>query len=281
MAQGYGPRWLATRACAPLWPLAALICSPAFAASWTVEGSVVGVSDGDTITVLDPAKVQHKIRLSGIDAPEKGQAFGNSSKESLSKLVFDRQIEAQCHKKARYGREVCKVMSGGTDMNLEQLRAGMAWRYREYAKEQSAAERAEYAREEETAKASCVGLWKDAKSVPPWEWRRDKRTRRAFLHSRLATCRPRAAKGCRVGDANCDLSSRRNRARGVVGQATLMRRGCCRFVDSAPRASPALKFWSTCAAKKRAAIARPGADECVRTDCPGEKNWLPTFGDRA
>jgi hypothetical protein len=66
---------------------------------------VVGVSDGDTITVLDPAKVQHKIRLSGIDAPGKGQAFGNSSK-SLSKLVFDRQIEAQCHKKNRYGREV-------------------------------------------------------------------------------------------------------------------------------------------------------------------------------
>jgi endonuclease YncB( thermonuclease family) len=69
------------------------------AASWTIEGRVVGVSDGDTITVLDVSKAQHKVRLAGIDAPEKGQAFGNASKESLSRLVFDRQVEARCHKK--------------------------------------------------------------------------------------------------------------------------------------------------------------------------------------
>ena len=99
-----------------------------------IEGRVVGVSDGDTITVLDRAKVQHKIRLAGIDAPEKGQAFGNASKENLSRLVFDSQVEAHCHKKDRYGREVCKVLRGATDVNLEQIRAGMAWWYREYAK---------------------------------------------------------------------------------------------------------------------------------------------------
>ena len=73
MMRGYGPLWLATRACA----LAVLLyCPPGIAGTWTVESRVVGVSDGDTITVLDRAKVQHKIRLSGIDAPEKGQAFG-------------------------------------------------------------------------------------------------------------------------------------------------------------------------------------------------------------
>jgi endonuclease YncB( thermonuclease family) len=136
-----------------------------------VEGRVVGISDGDTITVIDRAKVPRKIRLAGIDAPEKGQAFGNASKENLSKLVFDRQIEARCHKKDRYGREVCKVMRGSTDVNLEQIEAGMAWWYREYAKEQSPEDRTAYAAAEEEARAFLRGLWRDAKPIPPWRWR--------------------------------------------------------------------------------------------------------------
>jgi endonuclease YncB( thermonuclease family) len=132
---------------------------------------VVGVSDGDTITVLDQAKVQHKIRLNAIDAPEKGQAFGNASKESLSRLVFDKTVEARCHKRDRYAREVCKVIRGSTDVNLEQIRAGMGWWYREYAKEQSAEDQKSYAQAEDEARGRRVGLWKDAKPMPPWEWR--------------------------------------------------------------------------------------------------------------
>ena len=155
----------------PRWSRA-FYCLPAFSGSWIVEGRVVGVSDGDTVTILDRTKAQHKIRLSGIDAPEKRQAFGNASKESLSRLVFDHQVTAECHKRDRYGREVCKVMRGSIDVNLEQIRAGMAWWYREYAKEQTPQEREEYARVEEAAKASRAGLWRDAKPVPPWEWRR-------------------------------------------------------------------------------------------------------------
>jgi endonuclease YncB( thermonuclease family) len=99
---------------------------------------VVAVSDGDTITVLDRAAAQHKIRQGGIDAPEKGQAFGERSKQNLSQLAFDQIVDAHCHKRDRYGREVCKGMRGSTDVNLEQLRAGMAWWYREYAQEQTA-----------------------------------------------------------------------------------------------------------------------------------------------
>jgi len=149
-----------------------LIAGTALAADpWTVSGRVVGISDGDTITVLDRDKRQHKIRLAGIDAPEKGQAFGDRSRESLSHLVFDKAIDAHCHKKDRYGREVCKVMRGGTDANLEQLRAGMAWWYREYAKEQSAEDRASYAAAEDDARSARRGLWKDTKPVAPWEWR--------------------------------------------------------------------------------------------------------------
>lgn len=112
----------------------AVYCLPALAASWSVEGHVAGVSGGDTLTFLDRNKTQHKIRLSGIDAPEKGQVFGDRSKESLSRLVFDRQVEAHCHKKDRFGREVCKVMRGSMNVNFEQIKAGMAWWYRKYAK---------------------------------------------------------------------------------------------------------------------------------------------------
>jgi hypothetical protein len=135
MAQGYGPRWLATRACAVIWLLATFYCLPALAASWTVEGRVVGVSDGDTITVLDRGNVQHKIRLSGIDAPEKGQAFGERAKENLSKLVFDRYVEAHCHKKdplrppslqghARLDRREYRTDQGGDGVVVSGVREG-------------------------------------------------------------------------------------------------------------------------------------------------------------
>jgi endonuclease YncB( thermonuclease family) len=101
----------------------------------------------------------------GIDAPEKGQAFGDRAKESLSRLVFDRQIEAHCHKRDYYGREVCKVMHAAADVNLEQIRAGMAWWYREYAKERQ--DREDYAREEEGANA--------ARSLPDYRRMRSRR----------------------------------------------------------------------------------------------------------
>jgi endonuclease YncB( thermonuclease family) len=136
------------------------------------SGRVVGVSDGDTITVLDQAKKQHKVRLGGIDAPEKGQAFGDRAKESLSRLVYDKSVTVDFHKVDRYGRSVGKVLVAGRDANLEQVRAGFAWWYREYAKEQSLEDRASYAAAEEDARASRRGLWRDAQPVPPWEFRR-------------------------------------------------------------------------------------------------------------
>src|SRR5262250_403486 len=147
-----------------------LAASVTFAAKWVVEGRVVGISDGDRMTVLDDAKTQHKIRIAGIDAPEKGQAFGERSKQNLSALVFEKQVEARCHKKDRYGREVCAVYVAGRDVGLEQIRTGMAWWYREYAHEQATQERLLYQDEEEAAKASRRGLWQDPKAMPPWEW---------------------------------------------------------------------------------------------------------------
>ena len=102
----------------------------------TLTGRVVGIADGDTITVLDANRQQHKIRLAGIDAPEKAQPFGDRSKQSLSELVFDKQVVVESNKQDRYGRSVGKVLVNGMDANLAQVNTGMAWWYRDYAKEQ-------------------------------------------------------------------------------------------------------------------------------------------------
>jgi endonuclease YncB( thermonuclease family) len=137
----------------------------------TIEGRVVGVSDGDTITVLDGTTAQHKIRLAGIDAPESKQAFGQASKKHLSDLVFGKDVTLDCGKSDQYRREVCVVLVAGQDANLAQVKAGMAWWYRKYRKEQTPRQRAEYEAAEGAARSGRVGLWGDADAMPPWEWR--------------------------------------------------------------------------------------------------------------
>jgi endonuclease YncB( thermonuclease family) len=149
----------------------ALLLASVAALAETIEGRVVGVSDGDTITVLDSTKTQHKIRLAGIDAPESKQAFGQASKKHLSDLVFDREVTLECGKTDKYRREVCVVMVDGQDANLAQVTAGMAWWYRKYQKEQIPEHRAQYQAAEIDAQRQRVGLWKDANPVAPWEWR--------------------------------------------------------------------------------------------------------------
>lgn len=142
-----------------------------FSYAETLDGRVVGVSDGDTITVLDFNHKQHKIRLSGIDAPEKAQAFGQKSKKHLSNSVFGKQVEVTYSKTDKYGRTVGKVMVNGIDANLEQIKSGLAWHYKDFSAEQSVADRVAYANAEVVAKSSILGLWRDAKPMPPWEWR--------------------------------------------------------------------------------------------------------------
>ena len=150
----------------------AIFCLAGFAHSATITGKVVGVSDGDTITVLDASKTQHKIRLEGIDAPEKAQPFGQRSKQHLSDLVFGKQVEVVTNKTDKYGRSVGKVLVGGKDANLQQVRSGLAWHYKQYQSEQSASDREEYANAETSAQAQKSGLWVDPKPMPPREWRR-------------------------------------------------------------------------------------------------------------
>jgi micrococcal nuclease len=137
----------------------------------TLTGKVIGISDGDTIDVLDSSKTTHRIRLAGIDAPEKAQPFGQRSKEHLSDSVFGKQVVVQGGKIDKYGRTVGKILVNGFDANLEQVRAGFAWHYKAYASEQSADDRSLYSAAEDKARAQHLGLWGEKKQMPPWEWR--------------------------------------------------------------------------------------------------------------
>jgi endonuclease YncB( thermonuclease family) len=135
----------------------------------------VGVADGDTITVLGTDNGQTRIRLQGIDAPESRQAFGQISKRSLSDLIFGRQVVVEYEKTDRYGRTLGKVLTGGRDVNLEQVKAGLAWHYKYYQEEQSPADRRLYAEAETEARSAGRGLWADSAPVAPWDFRRGKR----------------------------------------------------------------------------------------------------------
>lgn len=141
-----------------------------------ISGRVVHVADGDTITVLDAGKVQHKIRLAGIDAPEKAQAYGQRSRESLDELVAGRTVIVETTKKDRYGRSVGKILVNGRDINIEQIRRGMAWFYRHYERELSASDQQSYDRAEVEAKDYRRGLWADKNPTPPWDFRQKKRS---------------------------------------------------------------------------------------------------------
>ena len=137
----------------------------------TLQGKVVNVADGDTLTVLDDKKTQHKIRLQGIDAPEKSQPFGQKSKQSLSQLVHSKMVTVEFEKKDKYGRTVGKVLLNDTDVCLEQIKLGMAWHYKKYASEQPKTDREIYAQAEQLAKSQGIGLWRDKNPMPPWDFR--------------------------------------------------------------------------------------------------------------
>src|SRR5215475_14221984 len=133
-----------------------------------LNGRVIGVADGVTITLLDSNRQQHRIRLAGIGDPGKGQPYGARSRLNLSNRAFGKDAKADCYKVDRYGREVCIVYVHGRDVGLAQLQAGLAWWYWKYAHEQLVSA---YQSAEGRAAADRMGLWKDKNPVPPREWR--------------------------------------------------------------------------------------------------------------
>ncbi|MEK7438334.1 MAG: thermonuclease family protein [Pseudomonadota bacterium] len=148
--------------------LAVAFSFPAYA---EFAGKVIDVADGDSITVLDANQQRHKIRLAGIDAPERGQAFGFRSKENLAKWIYGREAIIEELKKDRRGMLAAKVFVDGHDAGLEQIRAGLAWWDRTSAGEQAPDDRELYELAEKQAREQKLRLWRDPQPVPPWEWR--------------------------------------------------------------------------------------------------------------
>ena len=141
-------------------------------ASKIIQGKVVSVADGDTITVLDAEKNQHKIRLQGIDAPEKAQAFGAKSKQALYEMVHGKTVQVSFEKSDKYGRILGKVLLDGQDICHQQIKAGLAWHYKKYQNQQPLADRDAYSASETAAKNEKLGLWSDPRPVAPWDFRK-------------------------------------------------------------------------------------------------------------
>jgi endonuclease YncB( thermonuclease family) len=160
------------------------------AAAKALGGKVVSVTDGDTITLLDSANSQHKIRLAGIDAPENGMPFRNRAKRYLSDIVAGRVVEVEVGKTDRYGRRVGKVVVEGQDVNLEMIKAGLAWHYKAYEREQPKADRLVYAAAEDQARANRIGLWQDRDPIPPWLWRKVRRQNTSAQETKVSLPRP-------------------------------------------------------------------------------------------
>lgn len=132
-------------------------------ADW--NGTVVGITDGDTVTVLDAGKHPVKIRLTEIDAPEKKQPFGQQSKQSLSDICYGMPALVGDKGRDRYGRTLARLDCDGLDANAEQVRRGMAWAYIKYLTDPNIAEL------EKSARSKKAGLWVDSTPIPPWEFR--------------------------------------------------------------------------------------------------------------
>ncbi len=134
----------------------------------TIEGKVIRVADGDTLTVLVDRR-QVKVRLAEIDAPELGQAFGTRSRQSLADMCARKLAVVADHGPDRYGRTIGRVTCEGVDANAEQVRRGMAWVYVRYAPKDSPM----YTLQSE-ARIEKRGLWADPRSAAPWDWRRSR-----------------------------------------------------------------------------------------------------------
>ncbi len=137
---------------------------PAFA--W--EGKVVGVSDGDTVTVMRDGKGE-RIRVYGVDAPESRQAYGQRAKQFASDLVFGKTVRVERIDTDRYGRTVARIHVAGKCLSEELVRYGYAWVYSQYCK---IPECRDWKALETAARSKRVGLWADPNPVPPWEYRR-------------------------------------------------------------------------------------------------------------
>ncbi len=154
----------------PQQPAQMSAAKPALETPGVIQGKVINLGWGDSLTVLDAQSKQHRVRLLGIDAPEKEQNFGPAARQKLSALVFGKVVSVKYQKMDRNGRPFGKVLLGATDVNLEMLKAGLAWYYAN-DRDLPETDRPLYAGAEREARAAKRGLWQDETASPPWEFR--------------------------------------------------------------------------------------------------------------
>ena len=157
-----------------LWAAAFVSMALPAMASDSFVGEVVGVADGDTVTVLMDNKIQHKIRLAEIDTPEKAQPYGQTAKQALSEYVYRQRVKVEVETTDRYGRIVGWLIRLKDNLNVNQqmVRDGHAWVYTKYSR--SRVLRAY----EKDAEKNQRGLWalQPDQRIPPWDWRKMKRS---------------------------------------------------------------------------------------------------------
>ncbi|MFA6311473.1 MAG: thermonuclease family protein [Sterolibacterium sp.] len=158
-----------------------------------LHGQVVRVADGDTLTVADGRHRKIKVRLVGIDAPEKDQPFGRESRAHLASLVLGKTVDVEWDKRDSYGRLIgrvliapsaCPACDKSRDAGLAQISAGYAWWYRGESRELAYADKSRYALAENAARARHGGLWAAPAPMPPWQWRHGQVGRSSSLLAR-------------------------------------------------------------------------------------------------
>lgn len=137
-----------------------------------LTGRVIDVASGDSITIVDTTNTELKVRLSGIDAPERQQPFGVESRKSLADLVYGKEVTVNWIKRDYHKRVVGKVMLHKVDINLEQVKRGMAWVFKHFVDAPYSQDQADYADAQEDAENRHLGLWSQKDPIPPWEFRR-------------------------------------------------------------------------------------------------------------
>lgn len=211
--------------------LVGLVLFPLVARAQDFTGKVVGVSDGDTISVMHKGKAE-KVRLNGIDCPESKQAFGQRAKQFTSALCLGDEVTVKGFGKDKYGRTIADVVLGdGRVLNQELLKAGFAWWYREYSKDKA------LAKLEREARAAKRGLWHDTASLAPWEYRRQGVVERA-LETRVTLQKPYPAS---YNGAPTDKISVQHAVIEVLKQAGLR----YNWKESYKNTNPICRRWAT------------------------------------
>ncbi|PIE59729.1 MAG: nuclease [Desulfobulbus propionicus] len=141
-------------------------------AAWGGQAYVLKVLDGDSIQVKEGARI-YDIRLYGVDAPEYDQHYGNRARRFTSELIRRKNITVQAKYKDRYGRVVAVVMSQGKNVSKELVRNGLAWVHPYFCKDKRQCSM--MTQDQLAAKKAKLGLWKDAKPIPPWKWKKSRR----------------------------------------------------------------------------------------------------------